>query len=84
MVEPFKKKALLTDREKGYWEETFLDHKDSKPHGEETGAVAESSDGVMFWVAGSSSVGVDISIIGMKFAYGIPEHAESYALRDTK
>ncbi|VDO93580.1 unnamed protein product [Heligmosomoides polygyrus] len=65
MVEPFKKKALLTDREKGYWEETFLDHKDSKPHG-------------------SSSVGVDISIIGMKFAYGIPEHAESYALRDTK
>lgn len=48
MVEPFKKKALLTDREKGYWEETFLDHKDSKPHGEETGAVAESSDGVMF------------------------------------
>ncbi|PIO73496.1 hypothetical protein TELCIR_04526 [Teladorsagia circumcincta] len=65
MVEPFKKKVLLTDREKGYWEETFKEHKDSKPHG-------------------SSSVGVDIALIGMRFAYGLPEHAESYALRDTK
>ncbi|VDL71495.1 unnamed protein product [Nippostrongylus brasiliensis] len=65
MVEPFKKKVLLTDREKGYWDETFKDHKDTKPHG-------------------SSSIGVDIAFIGMKFAFGIPEHAESYALRDTK
>ncbi|KAK6033014.1 hypothetical protein OSTOST_00784, partial [Ostertagia ostertagi] len=65
MVEPFKKKVLLTDREKGYWEETFKEHKDSKPFG-------------------SSSVGVDIALIGMRFAYGLPEHAESYALRDTK
>ncbi|KAK6034692.1 hypothetical protein COOONC_27798 [Cooperia oncophora] len=65
MVEPFKKKALLSDREKGYWEEVFGEHKDSKPYG-------------------SSSVGIDIALIGMKFVYGLPEHAESYALRDTK
>ncbi|VDK55001.1 unnamed protein product [Cylicostephanus goldi] len=65
MVEPFKKKVLLTDREKGYWEETFGDHKDTKPYG-------------------SSSVAVDITLVGMRFAFGLPEHAESYALRDTK
>ncbi|VDM78574.1 unnamed protein product [Strongylus vulgaris] len=33
MVEPFKKKVLLTDREKLYWEETFGEHKDTKPYG---------------------------------------------------
>ncbi|KJH43978.1 glycosyl hydrolase, family 31 [Dictyocaulus viviparus] len=66
MVEPFKKKVLLSDREKGYWEETFKDHKDSKPYGR------------------SSSIGLDISFIGMKFVFGIPEHAESFALRDTR
>ncbi|ETN85648.1 hypothetical protein NECAME_16707 [Necator americanus] len=32
MVEPFKKKVLLSDRENGYWEETFKDHKDAKPY----------------------------------------------------
>uniref|UniRef100_A0A8R1DKZ6 Glycoside hydrolase family 31 N-terminal domain-containing protein n=1 Tax=Caenorhabditis japonica TaxID=281687 RepID=A0A8R1DKZ6_CAEJA len=31
--EAFKKKVLLTDREKGFWEETFKDIKDTKPHG---------------------------------------------------
>ncbi|KAK6766925.1 hypothetical protein RB195_026284 [Necator americanus] len=65
MVEPFKKKVLLSDRENGYWEETFKDHKDAKPYG-------------------SSSIGVDISLIGAKYAFGLPEHAESYALRDTR
>ncbi|CAI4225659.1 unnamed protein product [Auanema sp. JU1783] len=63
--EKYKKKVLLSDREKGFWEESFGDHKDTKPHG-------------------SSSVGVDIAFFGMKYVYGIPEHAESYALRDTK
>ncbi|EYC26665.1 hypothetical protein Y032_0010g897 [Ancylostoma ceylanicum] len=65
MVEPFKKKVLLTDREKGYWEETFKDHKDTKPHG-------------------SSSIGIDVAFIGMKHAFGLPEHADAYGLRDTK
>ncbi|VDO59740.1 unnamed protein product [Haemonchus placei] len=65
MVEPFKKKVFLSDREKGYWEETFKGHKDTKPFG-------------------SSSVGIDIAWIGMNFVYGLPEHAESFALRDTR
>ncbi|VDN03320.1 unnamed protein product [Thelazia callipaeda] len=32
---------------------------------------------------GSSSVGIDISFIGYKFVYGLPEHADSLALRST-
>ncbi|CAB3407773.1 unnamed protein product [Caenorhabditis bovis] len=32
---------------------------------------------------GSSSVGVDISFVSFKHAYGLPEHADSLALRDT-
>ncbi|CAD6188968.1 unnamed protein product [Caenorhabditis auriculariae] len=31
--EAFKKKVLLSDREKGFWEETFKEIKDTKPHG---------------------------------------------------
>ncbi|EGT43911.1 CBN-AAGR-4 protein [Caenorhabditis brenneri] len=63
--ENFKKKVLLSDRENGFWEETFKDIKDTKPYG-------------------SSSVGVDIAFVGAKHLFGIPEHAESYSLRDTK
>ncbi|CAB3401024.1 unnamed protein product [Caenorhabditis bovis] len=33
LFEQFKKKVLLSDREKGYWEETFGEVKDTKPHG---------------------------------------------------
>ncbi|KAM3717044.1 Neutral alpha-glucosidase AB [Dirofilaria immitis] len=32
---------------------------------------------------GSSSVGVDLSFIGYKFIYGLPEHADSFSLRST-
>ncbi|CAJ0582620.1 unnamed protein product, partial [Mesorhabditis spiculigera] len=32
---------------------------------------------------GSSSVGVDIALLGFKYAYGLPEHSETYALRST-
>uniref|UniRef100_A0A915IZA1 Glucosidase II subunit alpha n=1 Tax=Romanomermis culicivorax TaxID=13658 RepID=A0A915IZA1_ROMCU len=32
---------------------------------------------------GASSVGVDISFIGFKHVYGIPEHADSFALKST-
>ncbi|VDO38547.1 unnamed protein product [Onchocerca flexuosa] len=32
---------------------------------------------------GSSSVGIDLSFIGYKFIYGLPEHADSFALRST-
>ncbi|PAV66715.1 hypothetical protein WR25_09916 isoform F [Diploscapter pachys] len=31
----------------------------------------------------SSSVGVDIAFVGSRWVFGIPEHSESYALRDT-
>lgn len=32
---------------------------------------------------GASSVGVDVSLIGFKHVYGIPEHADSFALKST-
>ncbi|CAJ0584774.1 unnamed protein product, partial [Mesorhabditis spiculigera] len=32
---------------------------------------------------GSSSVGVDVSFVGFRHAYGLPEHADSFALRST-
>ncbi|KAJ1352135.1 hypothetical protein KIN20_008335 [Parelaphostrongylus tenuis] len=35
-------------------------------------------------VSCSSSVGLDIALVDMQFAFGLPEHAESFALRDTK
>lgn len=33
---------------------------------------------------GPTSVGVDISFPGSKFVYGIPEHADTFALKSTK
>lgn len=33
---------------------------------------------------GSSSVGLDLSFIGHKFIYGLPEHADAFALRSTR
>ncbi|CAI4222718.1 unnamed protein product [Auanema sp. JU1783] len=32
---------------------------------------------------GSSSVGVDVSFVGFRTAYGLPEHADSFALKST-
>jgi alpha 1,3-glucosidase len=32
---------------------------------------------------GSSSIGMDISFVGFKYLYGLPEHADSFALRST-
>lgn len=32
---------------------------------------------------GSSSIGIDISFLGYKFLYGLPEHADSFALKST-
>jgi alpha 1,3-glucosidase len=32
---------------------------------------------------GSSSVGLDVSFIGFKFLYGLPEHADTFALKST-
>ncbi|CAB4000528.1 Neutral alpha-glucosidase AB, partial [Paramuricea clavata] len=46
------------------WEESFHEHKDSRPKG-------------------PSSVGLDISFLGFDNVYGIPEHAESLALKST-
>lgn len=33
---------------------------------------------------GPSSIGVDINFIGSKQVYGIPEHADSFKLKDTR
>lgn len=33
--------------------------------------------------SGSSSVGVDITLLGFKYAFGIPEHADGLSLRST-
>lgn len=33
---------------------------------------------------GSSSIGVDISFVGFRYAYGLPEHADTFALKTTK
>ena len=60
--------------------------------GEEAPAVVD--DGHDFWEEtfhthrdskphGSSSVGLDISLIGFEHVYGLPEHADSLALKST-
>lgn len=46
------------------WEETFNEHKDSRPKG-------------------PASVGLDISFLGFDNVFGIPEHADSLALKST-
>lgn len=33
---------------------------------------------------GPTSVGVDIAFPGFRYVYGIPEHADSFALKTTK
>lgn len=32
---------------------------------------------------GSSSIGLDVSFIGFKFIFGLPEHADSFVLKST-
>lgn len=36
-----------------------------------------------WWSAGPSSIGMDISFPGVEHVYGIPEHADSFALKTT-
>ncbi|VDD97760.1 unnamed protein product [Enterobius vermicularis] len=54
----------------------------------------EKDDGEGFWEEtfkthtdskphGSSSVGMDISFVGFKYVYGLPEHGDSFVLRST-
>ncbi|XP_065662166.1 neutral alpha-glucosidase AB isoform X2 [Hydra vulgaris] len=50
--------------EDGEWEESFKEHRDSKPYG-------------------PSSIGMDVSFVGFEHVYGIPEHADSLALKNT-
>ncbi|XP_028409802.1 neutral alpha-glucosidase AB-like isoform X2 [Dendronephthya gigantea] len=52
------------EEEEQSWEESFHEHKDSRPKG-------------------PSSVGLDISFLGFDNVYGIPEHADSLALKST-
>lgn len=39
---------------------------------------------MFFFVSGPTSVGADISFPGVEHVYGIPEHADSLALKTTK
>ena len=39
---------------------------------------------ILFVYVGPSSVGVDITFNGYEHVYGIPEHADSMALKNTK
>lgn len=36
-----------------------------------------------FLFLGSGSVGMDISFVGFKYVYGLPEHGDSFVLRST-
>lgn len=38
----------------------------------------------MKYVLGPSSIGLDISYNGFEHVYGIPEHADTFALKSTK
>uniref|UniRef100_A0A158R447 Gal_mutarotas_2 domain-containing protein n=1 Tax=Syphacia muris TaxID=451379 RepID=A0A158R447_9BILA len=70
-----KVKGKEKDDGEGFWEETFKTHTDSKPYG--------SFSLIIFYFFCSSSVGMDISFIGFKFVYGLPEHGDTFVLRST-
>jgi alpha 1,3-glucosidase len=64
----------------GFWQENFQTHEDRKPHGELHFHCGHES---VIVCAGSSSIGMDISLVGFEHVYGLPEHADSFALRST-
>ncbi len=70
------------------WEETFKTHKDSKPYGKYCKRAALVPCIVLYCYCasptGPSSVGLDISFPGVEHVYGIPEHADTLALKTTK
>ncbi len=71
--------------EPGMWEETFKTHHDSKPYG--IGVVLSMYMIIVIvftYSIGPSSIGMDISFPGVEHVYGIPQHADSLALKTTK
>ena len=81
------------------WEESFHEHKDTRPKGTWHFTLVGGCYGIP-WLAkfchylimnnyetiypiGPSSVGLDISFLGFDNVYGIPEHADSLALKST-
>lgn len=62
-------------------EETFKSHRDTRPYGMNTRVFDIRL--CFAFLLGPSSVGVDVSFIGYKFMYGLPEHADSFALKST-
>ena len=88
------------DDEAGMWEETFKTHRDSKPYGVYVRVCVcvhvcvrvcvcmcvctHICICVILYFTGPSSVGMDVSFPGSEHVYGIPEHADSLALKVTK
>jgi alpha 1,3-glucosidase len=79
--------GFLPENEDGMWEETFNGKKDSKPKGEShlcctcrwrlTGSRACS-------IEGPESLSLDITFPGYEHVYGIPQHASSLSLKQTR
>ena len=65
------------------WEETFKSHQDSKPYGE-NGIVNVIFREIKCFFTGPSSIGVDVNFLNFENVYGIPEHADAFALRSTQ
>jgi alpha 1,3-glucosidase len=65
------------------WEETFKTHHDSKPHGKNYSFVIDAAL-QSFFFKGPSSIGVDVNFLNFENVYGIPEHADAFALRSTQ
>lgn len=63
------------------WEETFKSHTDSKPNGKSTSFMDHII--IMSFLLGPQSVGMDISFHDFEHAFGIPQHADKFALRST-
>lgn len=63
------------------WEETFKSHQDSKPYGKKRTIFSIDVDLI---IKGPSSIGMDVNFLNYEHVYGIPEHADAFALRSTQ
>ena len=64
------------------WEETFKSHHDSKPYGKNR--ILDVIFIERIFHPGPSSIGVDVNFLNFENVYGIPEHADAFALRSTQ
>ena len=46
--------------------------------------VSEYEMTVIYYLKGPSSIGVDVNFLNFENVYGIPEHADAFALRSTQ